>query len=148
MVDINYSNLLRSLVNDYFEARISRVEYLAGRRSILDRVDHEFNGEADVTQWPDADTTLPATPCDEITNVPQRSLRGEENKGGVAPIPSIEDSDFNFGEPAQNEQALGERRLGEEPLGEQTLGKQAPGEQTSGEDGQDFRSDIDDDQFD
>lgn len=57
MTEINYSSLLREIVVDYFEHRISRVEYLAQRRGVLDRVDHEFNGEDETTYWPQPDIT-------------------------------------------------------------------------------------------
>lgn len=45
MSEINYSNLLRQIVTDYLERRTTRVEYLAQRRSLLDHIDREFNGD-------------------------------------------------------------------------------------------------------
>jgi hypothetical protein len=63
MTEINYSMLLREIIVDYFDQRISRVEYLAERRSILDRVDHEFNGAKDTSGWPEPDVTQPADCC-------------------------------------------------------------------------------------
>ncbi len=57
MTEINYSSLLREIVVDYFEQRLTRVEYLAQRRGLLDRIDHEFNGEDDSTTWPESDIT-------------------------------------------------------------------------------------------
>lgn len=81
MTDINFSLLLRELVADYLEQRISRVEYLAQRRGILDRIDHEFNGEDDTSGWPEPDitqpvntTTSPASvtrPADDDTDRPK-----------------------------------------------------------------------------
>lgn len=59
MTEINYSTLLRELVSDYFEQRLSRVEYLAQRRRILDRIDREFNGEEYSNGWPEPDITQP-----------------------------------------------------------------------------------------
>lgn len=59
MTEINYSTLLREVVADYFEQRLSRVEYLAQRRGILDRIDHEFNGEDYSNGWPEPDITQP-----------------------------------------------------------------------------------------
>ncbi len=72
MSEINYSTLLRELVMDYFERRLSRVEYLAQRRSLLDRVDHEFNGPSEESSWPEPDDTQPAQfeEVHDITNVP------------------------------------------------------------------------------
>lgn len=72
MTEINYSSLLRQVADDYFEHRLTRVEYLAQRRDILDRIDREFNGEdgtsgssesdinGDVTQPADSDSSLAA----------------------------------------------------------------------------------------
>lgn len=57
MTEINYSSLLREIVADYFDHRLTRVEYLAQRRGVLDRIDYEFNGETDKTQWPEPDVT-------------------------------------------------------------------------------------------
>lgn len=59
MTEINYSLLLRKVVADYLEERISRVEYLAQRHSVLDRIDHEFNGEEDPSGSPELDATEP-----------------------------------------------------------------------------------------
>lgn len=59
MTEINYSTLLREVVADYFEQRLTRVEYLAQRRGILDRIDHEFNGEDHSNGWPEPDITQP-----------------------------------------------------------------------------------------
>lgn len=59
MTEINYSTLLREVVADYFERRLTRVEYLAQRRGILDRIDHEFNGEDRSNGWPEPDITQP-----------------------------------------------------------------------------------------
>ena len=59
MTEINYSTLLREVVADYFEHRLSRVEYLAQRRGILDRIDHEFNGDSQSNGWPEPDITQP-----------------------------------------------------------------------------------------
>lgn len=55
MTEINYSSLLRELVEEYFEHRMSRVEYLAQRRALLDRIDREFNGEGISSGWPEPD---------------------------------------------------------------------------------------------
>lgn len=59
MTQINYSLLIREIVTDYLEERISRVEYLAQRRSLLDRIDHEFNGEDVSSGWPEPEITQP-----------------------------------------------------------------------------------------
>lgn len=45
MGEINYSTLLRSLVDQYFDNQMSRVEYLAQRRNLLESIDRDFNGE-------------------------------------------------------------------------------------------------------
>lgn len=59
MTEINYSAMLRELVDEYFEHRLTRVEYLAQRRGLLDRIDHEFNGDDITSGWPESDTTQP-----------------------------------------------------------------------------------------
>jgi len=55
MSDLSYSSMLRNLSSDYYYHRISREEYRAQRREILDKIDEEFNGrklveEEDVDQ--------------------------------------------------------------------------------------------------
>ncbi len=45
MTEVNYSALVRELLNEYFEHRITRVEYLTRRRSLMDQIDREFNGD-------------------------------------------------------------------------------------------------------
>lgn len=45
MTEVNYSALVRELLNEYFEHTITRVEYLARRRSLMDQIDREFNGD-------------------------------------------------------------------------------------------------------
>jgi len=55
MSDLSYSSMLRNLSSDYYYRRISREEYRAQRREILDKIDEEFNGrklveEEDVDQ--------------------------------------------------------------------------------------------------
>ena len=35
--------MLRRLVDNYFETRINRVEYLIERRNLMDQIDREFN---------------------------------------------------------------------------------------------------------
>lgn len=62
MAEINYSSMLRELVDSYFEDRLSRVEYLAQRRTLLDRIDREFNGDDETNGWPESDTTQPQDP--------------------------------------------------------------------------------------
>lgn len=64
MTDMNYSALLHQLVADYFDQRISRVEYLALRRSLLDRIDHEFNGELTTNGWPEPESSQPLDTTD------------------------------------------------------------------------------------
>lgn len=59
MTEINYSELLRELVDNYFDEQISRVEYVAQRRALLDRIDYEFNGDVVTSGWPESDTTQP-----------------------------------------------------------------------------------------
>ncbi len=63
MNDINFSALLRNLVDAYADQRISRVQYLTQRRSLLDRIDREFNGAAPepepCSEQDDADVTCP-----------------------------------------------------------------------------------------
>lgn len=74
MSEINYSNLLRQMVTDYLEHRMSRVEYLAQRRGLLDRIDREFNGDDQSSGWPTSDTvTQPADggSSPDITLVPK-----------------------------------------------------------------------------
>lgn len=45
MTEVNYSALVRELLNEYFEHRLTRVEYLTRRRSLMDQIDREFNGD-------------------------------------------------------------------------------------------------------
>lgn len=59
MTEINYSTLLREVVADYFEKRLTRTEYLALRRKILTSIDHEFNGENPTSLEDDSDVTRP-----------------------------------------------------------------------------------------
>jgi len=56
MPELNYSNLLRQLVTDYLDHRMSRVEYLASRRDLLDQMDRDFNGEESPRGWSASDT--------------------------------------------------------------------------------------------
>lgn len=51
MTEINYSALVRELLDDYFEHRVSRFEFLAKRRALMDRIDREFNGDSAAQQW-------------------------------------------------------------------------------------------------
>ena len=60
MTEINYSTLLREVVSDYFEKRLTRTEYLALRHQILSKIDHEFNGEDDCTEEEESDVTQPS----------------------------------------------------------------------------------------
>ncbi len=55
MTEINYSALVRELLDDYFERRLSRYEYLARRRALMDRIDREFNGDTVAQHWFDDD---------------------------------------------------------------------------------------------
>jgi hypothetical protein len=74
MSELNYSNLLRQLVTDYLDDRVSRVEYLASRRDLLDRIDRDFNGEASPRGWSASDTARFTNPNDassEDTLVPK-----------------------------------------------------------------------------
>jgi hypothetical protein len=74
MSEINYSNLLRQIVTDYLEHRMSRVEYLAQRRGLLDRIDREFNGDDQSSGWPTSDTVNQPADGDsspDITLVPK-----------------------------------------------------------------------------
>jgi tetrahydromethanopterin S-methyltransferase subunit B len=43
MTDINYSEELRMLIDDYSDACLTRVDYLAKRRELLDAIDDDFN---------------------------------------------------------------------------------------------------------
>lgn len=56
MSELNYSNLLRQLVTDYLDHRVSRVEYVASRRDLLDQIDRDFNGEESPRGWSASDT--------------------------------------------------------------------------------------------
>jgi hypothetical protein len=73
MSETNYSNLLRQLVADYLDHRVSRVEYLAQRRGLLDCIDREFNGDDCPNGWPtpDADRLPPSGDAPEDTLVPK-----------------------------------------------------------------------------
>jgi hypothetical protein len=74
MSEINYSTLLRQMVTDYLEQRMSRVEYLAQRRGLLDRIDREFNGDEQASGWSTSDTVNQPTdggPSPDITLVPK-----------------------------------------------------------------------------
>lgn len=80
MTEINYSLLLRQIVGEYLEQRISRVEYLSQRRGVLDRIDHELNGndDEDADGWLESDTTQPAYP--DRLNASPTSAFGEEDR--------------------------------------------------------------------
>lgn len=83
MTEINYSSLLRQLAEDYFEHRLTRVEYLAQRRDILDRIDREFNGEDDTSEWPECDTSLDVTqPVDSDSSLAAVITRRTDSGGG------------------------------------------------------------------
>ena len=69
MTDINYSALLRELVNDYFDQRIDRVEYFTQRRDILDRIDLDFNGEQASAGWRDNEDNEYNKSADDKTNL-------------------------------------------------------------------------------
>ena len=56
MSETNYSNLVRQLVADYLDQRLGRVEYLAQRRGLLDRMDRDFNGDESTSGWHASDT--------------------------------------------------------------------------------------------
>lgn len=56
MSETNYSNLVRQLVADYLDQRLGRVEYLAQRRGLLDRMDRDFNGDESPSGWHASDT--------------------------------------------------------------------------------------------
>lgn len=74
MSEINYSTLLRQMVTDYLEQRMSRVEYLAQRRGLLDRIDREFNGDEQASGWSTSDTVsqpVDGGPSPDITLVPK-----------------------------------------------------------------------------
>lgn len=79
MTEINYSLLLREIVADYLEERISRVQYLAQRKSLLDRIDHEFNGEDDTSGWPEPDITQPV---DNGVSPDTTQSAADENQNG------------------------------------------------------------------
>ncbi|MBC6906054.1 hypothetical protein DWB84_11350 [Saccharophagus sp. K07] len=59
MSEINYSDLMRQIVADYLDHRMSRVEYVAQRRSLLDHIDREFNGADPSFSGPESDTVVP-----------------------------------------------------------------------------------------
>lgn len=44
MSDISYSDKLRNLSRQYYQNQISFDEYRLQRKSVLDRIDEEFNG--------------------------------------------------------------------------------------------------------
>lgn len=56
MSEFDYSHQLRELVTDYLDHRVSRVEYLALRRDLLDEVDRDFNGDETPSGWPASET--------------------------------------------------------------------------------------------
>ena len=64
MTEINYSALLRELVDDYLAQHLSRIEYVTQRRDILDRIDFEFNGELTTNGRSELDITQPQRPID------------------------------------------------------------------------------------
>ncbi len=79
MTDINYSIMLRHLVDDYFDHRLSRVEYLAQRRSLFDRIDHEFNGDVESNGWPEPESSQPQDHENDDTS---RTVARETPRGG------------------------------------------------------------------
>lgn len=46
MSEKSYSQMLRNLANEYYEDHIGFEEYRAQRKTIIDRIDEEFNGTA------------------------------------------------------------------------------------------------------
>ena len=76
--------MLRELVDDYFARRISRVEYLAQRHILMERIDRDFNGEG-ITNRPSSDITQPkkAVFTDDadtaITNIPT-NIKNTDNR--------------------------------------------------------------------
>jgi|GEM_PF-2403579 hypothetical protein len=74
MSETNYSNLLRQIVTGYLEHRISRVEYLAQRRDLLEQIDREFNGDDQPNGWTTSETVNQPADSDsspDITLVPK-----------------------------------------------------------------------------
>lgn len=61
-----YCAQLRNLVSAYLAEGISRVEYLARRRELLDCIDRKCNRPCSEQDWtqesPDSDTTRPVHP--------------------------------------------------------------------------------------
>lgn len=74
MSEINYSNLLRQIVSSYLAHRMSRVEYLAQRRGLLEQIDREFNGDEQSNGWTPSETVNQTPDSDsspDITLVPK-----------------------------------------------------------------------------
>ena len=71
--------MLRQLVDEYFDHRLGRVEYLAQRRSLLDRIDHEFNGDVNTNGWHEPDFSQPndTTSPNTIVRSPDEGTGGE-----------------------------------------------------------------------
>lgn len=73
--------MLRHLVEDYFDQRLTRIEYVAQRRSLLDRIDHEFNGEVDSKGWPESDLSL-------VPQVTQEASTPSSNEHSTPSLPA------------------------------------------------------------
>ncbi len=71
MSEVHYSGLLRQMVQDYLAHRIDRGEYLARRRSLLERIDREWNGSRDGPRTGSAIDPRHGDPAD-ITLIPKR----------------------------------------------------------------------------
>lgn len=63
---------MRQIVTDYLAHRISRVEYVAQRRVLLDRIDREFNGDNySPSLATDANSSADGDSSPDITLVPK-----------------------------------------------------------------------------
>ena len=66
MVDANYTKKLQSLSFDYYNQLISREEYLAQRKEILDSLDAEYNGVGKI-QSPEDETESSSLLMDTVS---------------------------------------------------------------------------------
>ena len=105
MTEINYSVMLRHLVEDYFDQRLTRIEYVAQRRSLLDRIDHEFNGEVNSKSkgWPESDPssqTSEKVSCESSSETSQNETFQEASQFESQSPPPVSvgwlDDDKNF----------------------------------------------------
>ena len=65
MSDLSYSAMLRNLAADYYYQRLSRDDYRAQRRQLLQKIDEEFNGQKNFNMEDEAEPALQDDDADQ-----------------------------------------------------------------------------------